>query len=281
MRSCARLVLVLVLVGVELGSGHDLARHGGLGRRVAEDRDLDLATLDRFLGEDPLVEVERQIDRGAEGHARPAPCSHRPTNPCWPASRSTAARARPRPGPRTRRGPLRRGARGSRPGASRTRRTLASSSPCPCRPQTRALRIPRTAGRRGRAAPGPSRPRRTGPWSRREHHVDVETPAPRPGHHSPELVELRSLDLERGRQRGRVVRDQLTRRVCSEPAAIAGDRDRHHLIALRVQRARHGDRGRAGDVVLRGAAPEHDHHRVRRSPALTTPPAAPRGCRGP
>ena len=97
-------VLVLVGVVVEVGAGHDLARAATppAGRRRARrprSRGRSTASSARIHSS----YVERVRDRGVELGARRAPSTRRPTSPCSPASRSTGARARPRPGRRTRR----------------------------------------------------------------------------------------------------------------------------------------------------------------------------------
>jgi hypothetical protein len=41
------------------------------------------------------------------------------------------------------------------------------------------------------------------------------------------------------------------------PAAVRGDPDRHHVVAVAVDRRQHAARGDAGDRVLTGATAEH------------------------
>src|SRR5262249_53107017 len=60
------LVDVLRLVVVELVAGADLARQRGLEALAAEQRDLDLARVDRRLDEDLGVVARRLLERGQE-----------------------------------------------------------------------------------------------------------------------------------------------------------------------------------------------------------------------
>ncbi len=60
---CRVVLLVLVGVRVEVVAGHDLTRHRRDRRIVAEHADLDLASGDPLLGDDPLVEAEGDVDR--------------------------------------------------------------------------------------------------------------------------------------------------------------------------------------------------------------------------
>src|SRR5436309_1319834 len=58
-----RVVEVLVLVGVEVGAGDDLAGERRLRRPVAQYGDLDLPAGDPLLDEDPLVVTEGDLER--------------------------------------------------------------------------------------------------------------------------------------------------------------------------------------------------------------------------
>ncbi len=258
-RQVGRAVLVLVLVRVELRARDDLARERRLRRRVAEDRDLDLTPFDRLLGDDPLVELERRLDRRVElglvvrlahadrrSHVRGLDEARQPELRDDPtrehgavlavAQREVVRLGHPAPGEHALHHHLVHGDRGAEHPRSDVRQVRQVEQPLD-RPV-----LP------------------VGTVEQREDDVDPEAAAPGRRHDAPELVELRALDLERGGECRRVVGDELACRVRLEPPAVAGDRHGHDLVALGVERARHGDRGSPRDVVLRGPAPEHEHH---------------------
>ena len=194
-----------------------------LGRVVAEHRDLDLATL-----RSPPRRGSTRRTR-ARGRSRPS-SSAAVVRLAHPDRRShvrrlheaRAVRARPRPGRRTRPGRRRRGGRGSAacgsPRGANTCFIITLSIPT-AEPSTPDPTYGRSASS-SRPWTVPSSP--YGPCSS-GNTTSTSSPPP-PGRGRPRRRAARArdaFDVERGRQRGRIRRDQLAGRVGEQPATVA------------------------------------------------------------
>ena len=91
----------------------------------------------------------------------------------------------------------------------------------------------------------------------RQHDVDVERGARTGGRVAqrirdqlPDAFRERAVDRERGRQRVPARLDRGAGGVGEQPRPVGGDRHRHDLVPVGVERTRHRDGGRARHVVL-------------------------------
>ena len=217
-----------------------------------------------LLGEHPLVERERVLDRVAQLRRSCAPCSRRPTNPCSRASRSTGTRARPRPGGRTRR------RRGRRAASTRARfRDPAPTNICFIAILSIATAEPSTpAPTYGRPASSstpctvPSSP--YGPCNNgittSASSVAVVRDALGTGMRSPSTANAAG-------NASRPDGEHLLRFAGEQPATVGRDADGHDVVLRGIERAGDRDRGDPRDVVLGRLTAEQEHDSAARTRA--------------